>query len=187
MGFCREVRTCLPLGRENIIMDILKRVDNGESLHHGFYEVFLPVTDMERAIHFYVEKLGFAVGRQESPSSALLLHDEHGTRSMLGLYEVADIERRYHISFRVLEENVDQMVPYLIGRGITPEHPPRDSVQGPMSEPIVHGWMPAASVFFTDPDGHLLELIADLGDAPRPEVLYCPLSKWRAGSAHVKP
>jgi hypothetical protein len=48
-----------------------------------------------------------------------------------------------------------------------------------MKEPIVHGWMPAASVFFKDPDGHLLELITDLPDAPRPEVFYCPLSEWR--------
>ena len=48
-----------------------------------------------------------------------------------------------------------------------------------MHEPIVHGWMPAAAVFFLDPDGHLLELIADLTNEPRPEVLYQPLSQWR--------
>ena len=160
-------------------MDIKKPAPQNNSLHHGFYELFLPVTDMERAINFYVEKLGFQIGRQESPSSALLLYNDHGTRSMLGLFRVAAIERRYHLSFRVLEEDVDQMVPFLLGRGITPEHPPRDNIQGPMSEPIVHGWMPAASVFFTDPDGHLLELIADLADEPQPDVLYCPLSRWR--------
>jgi len=34
--------------------------------------------------------------------------------------------------------------------------------------------------FFHDLDGHLLELIADLSDAPRPEILYQPLSEWRA-------
>lgn len=39
--------------------------------------------------------------------------------------------------------------------------------------------MPAAAVFFLDPDGHLLELIADLTNEPRPEVLYQPLSQWR--------
>ena len=164
------------------MMDVSKRSTDGERLHHGFYEMFLPVTDMERSINFYVEKLDFVVGRQESPASALLMYNDHGSRSMLGLFKVEEVERRYHFSFRVLEENVDQMVPALVARGIVPEHPPRDSVQGPMREPIVHGWMPAASVFFTDPDGHLLELIADLSDAPRPEVLYCPLSEWRSGS-----
>jgi lactoylglutathione lyase len=50
-----------------------------------------------------------------------------------------------------------------------------------MTEPIVHGWMPAAAVFFKDPDGHLLELVAELSDAPRPDVLYRPLSEWRMG------
>jgi lactoylglutathione lyase len=49
-----------------------------------------------------------------------------------------------------------------------------------VDEPIVHGWMPAAAVFFKDPDGHLLELIADLNDPPRPDFLYRPLSEWRA-------
>jgi lactoylglutathione lyase len=151
----------------------------GESFHHGFYEVFLPVADVDRSISFYVEKLGFRVGRRESPSSALLLYDDHGTRSMLGLFHVEAVERRHHMSFRVFEIDVDRMVSFLVERGIEPVHPPRARIQGPMREPIVHGWMPAASVFFRDPDGHLLELIADLADECRPEVLYCPLSDWR--------
>jgi catechol 2,3-dioxygenase-like lactoylglutathione lyase family enzyme len=151
-----------------------------EPFHHGFYEVFLPVTDVDRAVSFYVKKLGFSVGRRESPSSALLLYDDHGTRSMLGLFQVEAVERRYHISFRVFEKDVDRMMSFLVERGIEPVHPSRARVQGPMREPIVHGWMPAASVFFTDPDGHLLELIADLAGERRPEVLYCPLSEWRS-------
>lgn len=160
-------------------MSTLKHSPGDELFHHGFYEVFLPVTDVERAISFYVEKLGFVVGRQENPSSALLLYDDNGRRSMLGIFKVEAVERRYHISFRVFEKDVDRMVSFLIERGIEPVHPSRARVQGPMREPIVHGWMPAASVFFTDPDGHLLELIADLADKQRPEVLYCPLSEWR--------
>jgi hypothetical protein len=84
----------------------------------------------------------------------------------------------YHISFRVAEKDVDQMVHHLRERGIEPVHPPAAPVQGPMREPIVHGWMPAAAVF-SDPDGHLLELIAELSDAPRPNFVYRPLSEWR--------
>jgi catechol 2,3-dioxygenase-like lactoylglutathione lyase family enzyme len=167
-------------------MTTVNRSPRDEVFHHGFYEVFLPVTDVDRAIGFYVDKLGFHLGRRESPSSALLLYDDHGTRSMLGLSQVEAIERRSHLSLRVLEKDVDRMVSYLVERGIEPVHPPRARVQGPMREPIVHGWMPAASVFFTDPDGHLLELIADLADARRPEVSYCPLSEWRGGAEHSK-
>ena len=72
------------------------------------------------------------------------------------------------------------MIPYLRERGIEPAHPATSPLQGPMDEPIVHGWMPAAAVFFQDPDGHLLELIAELSDAPRPDFRYRPLSEWRA-------
>jgi len=59
-----------------------------------------------------------------------------------------------HISFRVADQDVDQMVSFLSDRGIETVHPARAPAQGPMTEPIVHGWMPAAAVFFRDPDGH---------------------------------
>ena len=32
----------------------------------------------------------------------------------------------------------------------------------PADEPAVIAWMPAASVFFRDPDGHLLEFVLQL-------------------------
>jgi lactoylglutathione lyase len=153
--------------------------------HHGLYEVHLPVTDLDRAVEFYVDKLGFDFGFGSSGgSSALLLYTDEGTRWMLGLFRVDTVAHRsvaeYHVSFRVTAEHVDGMVPWLRDRGIEPIHPPRAPIQGPMKEPIVHGWMPAAAVFFRDPDGHLLELIADLPDTPRPDFLYRPLSEWRA-------
>ncbi len=153
--------------------------------HRGFYEVHLPVTDLDRAIDFYVEALGFELGfGEQHGSDALLVYFNGHSRWMLGLFEVDTVVHRHpaesHISFRVAEEDVDEMVPYLRGRGIEPVHPSTAPEQGPMHEPIVHGWMPAAAVFFKDPDGHLLELIAELSDAPRPDFLYRPLSEWRA-------
>lgn len=153
--------------------------------HHGLYEVHLPVTDVNRAIDFYVGKLGFELGFRGTESSALLSYTDGSTRWMLGVFRVDSVIRHkdadwHHISFRVAEKDVDQMVPYLCERGIEPVHPPRAPIQGPMNEPIVHGWMPAAAVFFKDPDGHLLEFIADLAHAPRPDFLYRPLSEWRA-------
>jgi lactoylglutathione lyase len=152
--------------------------------HHGFYEVHLPVTDVDRAIDFYVGKLGFELGfGGRGRSSALLLYTQGHTRWMLGLFRVDTVVHRYaaeyHISFRVAEQDVDGMVPYLRERGIEPVHPLTAPIQGPMNEPIVHGWMPAAAVFFKDADGHLLELIAELTEAPRPEFLYRSLSEWR--------
>ena len=156
-----------------------------DHFHHGLYEVHLPVTDLQRSIDFYTSKLGFKLGwGMPGGSSALLIYDDEGKRWMLGLFRVDTVVHRspadYHISFRVAEEQADAMVPWLRERGIKPFHPPHAPIQGTVNEPIVHGWMPAAAVFFKDPDGHILELIADLSDAPRPDFLYRPLSEWWA-------
>jgi len=40
--------------------------------------------------------------------------------------------------------------------------------------------MPAASVFFRDPDGHLLEYLAMLDGAPRPDLGVVSWSEWPA-------
>lgn len=147
---------------------------------HGIYEVHLPVEDVERATAFYVEKLGFESSR--TPGFLFLTDDDR--RWMLGLYEAPPRERRHqrerHVSFRVEEAEVDGMVDWLVVRDIEPVHPPSAPREGPMEEPIVFGWMPAAAVFFEDPDGNLLELIAELSAEPRPDVGYVPLSEWRA-------
>ena len=143
------------------------------------------MTDLQRSVDFYTSKLGFELGwGPPGGSSALLIYDDEGMRWMLGLYQVDAVIHRspaeYHISFRVAEAQADTMVAWLRARGIEPFHPPHAPIQGSVDEPIVHGWMPAAAVFFKNPDGHLLELIADLNDPPRPDFLYRPLSEWRA-------
>ena len=146
----------------------------------GIYETHLPVADLDRATAFYVDTLGF---EPDGPPGFLFLHDGD-QRWMLGLYEGETGERRHprerHVSFRVAEADADGMVEWLRDRNITPVHPPSAPRDGPMAEPIVFGWMPAAAVFFEDPDGNLLELVADLSDEPRPDVGYVPLSEWRA-------
>ena len=48
------------------------------------------------------------------------------------------------------------------------------------TKPVVIGWMPAASVYFHDPDGHLLEYIAMLPDDPRPDVGVVTWREWTA-------
>lgn len=168
-------------------LPLLDRPRGTESgLHQGLYEAHLPVTDVARSADFYRDVLDFDVGfgRKDDDSSVLLHHWNGGTRWMLGLFRVDGIEHRhpaeYHLAFRVPRESVDGMVQGLKSRGVEPTHPPGAPVQGPMEEPIVHGWMPAASVFFRDPDGHLLELIAELGQEPRPGFQYGRLSEWRA-------
>ena len=48
-------------------------------------------------------------------------------------------------------------------------------------------WMPAASVFFDDPDSNLLEYIATLDDEPQPELgLLLSWSEWFSGRKKAK-
>ena len=113
------------------------------------------MTDLQRSVDFYTSKLGFELGwGPPGGSSALLIYDDEGMRWMLGLYQVDAVIHRspaeYHISFRVAEAQADTMVAWLRARGIEPFHPPHAPIQGSVDEPIVHGWMPAAAVFFKD-------------------------------------
>jgi hypothetical protein len=48
----------------------------------------------------------------------------------------------------------------------------------PTEEPVVLAWMPAASLYFHDPDGNLLEFLAVLEDAAKPERGVVPWSQW---------
>jgi lactoylglutathione lyase len=62
--------------------------------------------------------------------------------------------------------------------GVTPLGGKRE----PINEPVVFSWMPAASIFFDDPDGNLLEFIEMLDDEPQPEIgpLVCSWSQWHS-------
>ncbi len=48
----------------------------------------------------------------------------------------------------------------------------------PTEEPVVLSWMPAASLYFRDPDGNLLELLTMLDDAPQGELGVVAWSRW---------
>jgi lactoylglutathione lyase len=48
-------------------------------------------------------------------------------------------------------------------------------------EPSVIGWMPAAAIYFKDPDGNLIEYLTMLDDnLRRPEIGIISWSEWKA-------
>jgi lactoylglutathione lyase len=47
----------------------------------------------------------------------------------------------------------------------------------------VIGWMPAAAVYFTDPDGHTLEYLAMLEGPPEPDLGIVPWSQSGYGAS----
>lgn len=94
---------------------------------------------------------------------------------MLGLWqkEPANVQRQ-HFAFHVSLEDMNQAVSYLEAKGITT----RNFLDDDIGELYVFGWMPAVSVYFTDPDGHSLEFISMLPDEAKPELGMVPWSTW---------
>lgn len=101
-------------------------------------------------------------------------------KSMLGLWPIGSspVRLRLHIAFQTELEQVIRSVDAPRAWGVMP----RSSGGGPeVDEPVVFPWMPAASVYFDDPDGHSLECISILPDAARPDLPgRVTLSEWRA-------
>ena len=81
---------------------------------------------------------------------------------------------RLHVAFAAELDEVLRAPQALGTAGVTPLSFFREEA----GEPSVIGWMPAAAVYFEDPDGHMLEYLAMLDDAPRPEAGIVTWSDW---------
>jgi lactoylglutathione lyase len=95
---------------------------------------------------------------------------------MLGLWEVASAPQSVtsHTAFRVSVADVIEAPGFLRRAGITP----LDFDGLPTELPVVLAWLPAAAVYFRDPDGHLLEYIAMLPHEPQPACGVVPWQTW---------
>lgn len=139
----------------------------------GICETHLEVRDLDRSVAFY-ESLGLTLGLKHV-KGAFFWVTEPGEQ-LLGLWsadEYQPISKR-HFAFQVSLDHLLAAEQWLSEIGISPVPAfGREPV-----EPIVHPWMPAATVYFDDPDGHSLKLLAMLPGEPKkiPGVLY--YSEW---------
>jgi catechol 2,3-dioxygenase-like lactoylglutathione lyase family enzyme len=149
----------------------------------GLYESHLTVADLDRSIAFYREVVGLELAHRIAARNVAFMWIGARERSMLGLWSTgsAPLRLRLHIAFTVTPAQVDQAPAWLRAQGVVP----RDGGGNEIDAPVVFPWMPAASVYFDDPDGHSLEYIALLAEAPRPEMAgTVALSAWRALHGH---
>jgi lactoylglutathione lyase len=144
----------------------------------GVYETHLPVRNLTRALDFYVGKLGLELARKTPSRNAAFLWVGDRKTGMLGLWETgsAPLSMTLHMAFRCEAEALEQ----LCGRLQDLDVPPLGFAGNPITEPDVIGWMPAMTVYCKDPDGHSIEFLSVMNDAPDPDFGAAPLRAWRA-------
>jgi glutathione S-transferase len=148
------------------------QTNGGIRLIKGLYEVHLQVDNLQRSIAFY-EKLGLSLAWENEYVAFLWIEPE---KSWLGLWQkpYGDHVFAKHIAFRVDFEEMPRAIDWLKERGIQPES---DGRFEPV-EPTVRPDQRNASVYFSDPDGHRLELICIIPDDVPADLPRMYWSEW---------
>ena len=140
------------------------------------FEAHLTVSDLEASIEFYRDRVGLELAHViPARQAAFFWVGSRGT-TMLGLWAGGSAPQKTttHIAFLARRDDVVAAPRALQSVGITP----LDFDGRPTDEPVVLAWMPAASIYFHDPDGHLLEYIAMLPEDPRPDRGVLKWHEW---------
>lgn len=154
----------------------------------GLFETHLTVSDLERSVAFYRDVVGLPLALELPGRGAAFFWAAEPGEAMLGLWSLgsAPIALSSHIAFRTTLDDVMDACERLRSLDVTP----LSFFARETSEPSVIGWMPAAAVYFRDPDGHLLEYLAMVDEPARPELGIVPWSQWAAGgdapASHVR-
>ncbi|MBD1372843.1 VOC family protein [Hazenella sp. IB182357] len=131
------------------------------------YETHLQVSQLDQSIHFF-EKLGLQLAHKIKERRVAFFF-VGPNKQMLGIWEVPEGQtvQKSHFSFGVSHQDIEKAILWL--KSIGSKEP---------IEPIVHTWMPAACVYFLDPDGNSLELLTLLDDTPIITDDFPYLSEW---------
>jgi lactoylglutathione lyase len=142
----------------------------------GLFEAHLTVSDLGRAVAFYRDVVGLAVALEVPERGAAFFWIGGPGQAMLGLWSLrsAPMGLSLHVAFRASLNDVLDACDRLSSLGVTP----LSFFGTETTEPSVIGWMPAAAVYFRDPDGHLLEYLAMLDEEPCPDRGIVPWSQW---------
>ena len=130
------------------------------------FEAHLTVRDVEHSVAFYRDVVGLPVALRLPERGAAFLWVGGRGESMLGLWSLgsAPVGIVSHVAFRSSLEDVLGAFGALRAADVAP----RSFFGEETDEPSVIGWMPAAAVYFLDPDGHQLEYLAMLDEPARP-------------------
>jgi lactoylglutathione lyase len=141
----------------------------------GLFETHLTVADLQRSVAFYRDTVGLPVALEVPERGAAFHWIGQPGQAMLGLWSIgsAPIGMRLHVAFEMALDDVRAAPEGLAAQGVQP----LSFFGEPTNEPSVIGWMPAAAVYFRDPDGHMLEYIAMLDSPAKPQLGIVPWSQ----------
>ena len=145
----------------------------------GLFEAHLPVADVAASRAFYREVVGLEPAYEMPERGAAFFWCGAAGGSMLGLWEAgsAPMGMQLHVAFTVRIEELLEAPAALTAHGVTP----LSFFGEETGEPSVIGWMPAAAVYFKDPDGHSLEYLAMLDEPAWPDAGITTWSRWVEG------
>ena len=139
-----------------------------DSPAEGLFETHLTVADLARSVAFYRDIVGLETAYEIPERGAAFMWIGAPGEAMLGLWSIGSspIGLALHIAFKSSLESVLGACERLRRQNVTP----LSFFATETTEPSVIGWMPAAAVYFRDPDGHLIEYLAMLDEPARPEA-----------------
>lgn len=144
----------------------------------GIYEAHLPVSNLNKSIEFY-KKLDLEIAYQQE--KLVFFWIEKG-KSWLGLWETDKVNTPYHpslrhIAFQIDKDNMQGIKEWLEERDIDVStnfgFPPEKQPLVLPNNPQAH-----AAIYFKDPDGNSIELIAPLRLDYEEEFKMMTLEEW---------
>lgn len=139
----------------------------------SLFETHINVSDYKASAEFYERVLGFIPLHEDPVRKSKFYWIGRPGEAMFGIREnyPSPLVQRQHFAFRVALEDLEAAGVALRERGVQ-----ATNFFGESDKPLsVFPFMPAVSLYFEDPDGHSVELLAMLEDEPRPEL---PILSW---------
>lgn len=142
----------------------------------GLYETHLSVASLERSVNFYKNILGLQQCSYSEERRVAFFWIGKARQAMLGLWEKpkTEIDIRHFAFSCDIGDVVNKAVNFLNERNLKPYNFLKDGSERPM----VFAWMPAISIYFNDPDEHVLEFIAILPGKGNPELGIITYEEW---------
>lgn len=142
----------------------------------GLFETHLYVKDLERSVKFYKNVLGLEECHRDEKRNIVFFWVGAPQKFMLGIWQMPEAEvKPRHFAFECEPEWVlNNSVRFLHNKNLSCYNFLND---GP-DRPMVFAWMPAVSIYFNDPDGHVLEFIGILDGTAKPELGVISYEDW---------